>query len=166
MWASMSTWPSPSSMATAVTSPSAPNLTRESRFSTVASFADMARSFHYPTVGGEAFQAHGAARMQLVRADAHPRAQPVLGTVREAGGGVHHQGGAVHARQEGLLNLGRFRKHGVRMAGAVLVDVVHGLVPPVHHLDRKLEIQVFLVPVRLHGGLDARMQVADELIPP
>src|SRR3954469_9036658 len=88
IWASMTTSPSRSSTATAVTRPSGPNLTAPSRASasgvTAGLPADMAGPFHFPTVGGEAFQAHGAARVQLVGADAHLGAQAVLGAVGEA----------------------------------------------------------------------------------
>src|SRR3954466_13787986 len=109
MCASMTTSPSRSSTATAVTRPSGPNLTAARRASaagvTAGVLTDMAFPFHDPAVGRQGFQAHGAGGVQLVGADPHLGAQAVFRPVREARGGVHHHGREIHAVEEGLLDL-------------------------------------------------------------
>src|SRR3954471_5213513 len=65
-----------------------------------SSAADFAVSEDYPLEGRQALQAHRAARMELVGADADFRAQPVLEAIGEAGAGIHHHAGRIHLAQE------------------------------------------------------------------
>src|SRR6185436_7462221 len=162
MCASMSTAPSLSSTATAVTRPSGPSLTCVSSAS--RSGTDMALPFHDPAIGGEALEAHGAARVQLVGGDADFRAEAVLAAVREARGGVDHQRGAVDAGQESLLRRRGFGDDGVSVVGAVLVDVRYRAGDAVDHLHGQDEIEVFLVPIGLGGGLHGGNQGAHGLV--
>ena len=90
--------------------------------------------------------------------------EPVFGAVREAGGGVDHGGGAVDAVHESLLHLGGLGQHGVGVAGAVAVDVIHGAGDAVHHAHGEDEIEVFLVPVGLDGGLHGRVDGPDHAV--
>ena len=75
-------------------------------------------------VGGEFFQAHGAAGVQFVGADADFGPHTEFGAVSESRRGVHVDRRGIDPLQEGLLGLFRLGENGVGMLGAKVVDVV------------------------------------------
>ncbi len=77
-------------------------------------------------VGGEFAEAHGAAGVELVGADADFRSEAVFFSVAEAGGAVVVDAGAVYTALEGFGMPGIFGDDGVAVVGAVAVDVVDG----------------------------------------
>src|SRR5580658_7901861 len=62
--------------------------------------ANLARAGHEPLVAAKLAQAHRAARMQAVRADADLRAEPEFKAVVEAGARVPEDSRAVDPREE------------------------------------------------------------------
>src|SRR5207248_10818858 len=117
-----------------------------------------------PLVGRQVGGPHWAAGVELVGADADLGAQAVLTAIGEAGAGVHHHAGAVHAFHELVGGLGRLGQDRVGVAAAVLVDVVHGFVQRVHHLHRDFERQVLRGPVGFAGGLGGGVEGAGALV--
>ncbi len=117
----------------------------------VRSCADVALAEHHPLERGESLDAHRAARMEFVGADADLGAQAVLEAVGETGAGIHHHAGRVHFAQEALGMHVVPRKDGVGVVAAVAVDVADRLVQAVHHLDADDGCEVLLGPVLLGG---------------
>src|SRR3989338_10463474 len=83
-------------------------------------------------VRGEFLQAHRAARVQAVRADADLRTQPELVAVREPGGGIDEHRGRVHRLREPGGVAGVLRDDRIRMRRAVPADVVDRLLEGIH----------------------------------
>jgi hypothetical protein len=109
------------------------------------------------------------ARMDLVRADAHLRAEPEAHPVRHARRRVPEHARRVDARQELLRERRRRRQDRVRVVRAVRVDVRDGGRQRRHGLDRQHEREVLRVEVAavaLVGGLqdggEGRGEVARE----
>mmetsp|Transcript_6822 Transcript_6822/g.19668 ORF Transcript_6822/g.19668 Transcript_6822/m.19668 type:complete len:436 (-) Transcript_6822:1878-3185(-) len=115
---------------------------------------------HEEAGGHEALYPHGAPRVDAGCADAHLGAQPITEAVGEAGGGVPVHAGAVHLAQEILGCLLVVCDNGIGVGGAVLMNVVDGLLHAVHQLqgERRGAILVLgrrrrLQPQSLHRPL-------------
>ncbi len=80
---------------------------------------------HDVLLRGEAFEAHRAARVQLVGGDADLRAEAVLEAVGEARRGVHHHRARIDFAQETLRVRVVLGDDGVGVRRAVLGDVLH-----------------------------------------
>ena len=107
-----------------------------------------------PFVGGQFGQPHGATRMKFLRADGHFRPQPELPAIVEAGTGIHKHRRGVDLVDEmgGVVPI--VGENGVRMFGAVFVDVVNGFVQPGNDLDAENEGQPLLIEVVGASGQD------------
>ena len=108
--------------------------------------------------GQEALQSHGAAGVELARADADLRPEAVAVAVGEAGGGVVVDAGGVDFPQEALGGLRVLGDDALRVARAVGVDVGDGRVQVVDDLHGEDELAVLRVPVRVRGRRQVRQQ--------
>ena len=106
--------------------------------------------------------------MHLLRGDADFGAQAEFATVREPGGRIPIDRRRIHGCKE-LLRIHLILRHdALRMARAVRVDVLYGLVFVLHRLDADDEVQVLRVPIpircRQHGYAARRARIAHDLI--
>src|SRR5437016_620920 len=118
---------------------------------------------HHPLIGGQVGRAHGAAGVELVGADADFGAEAIFAAVGEAGAGVDHDAGAVHALDELVGGLGRGGEDRVGVAAAVVVDVVDRFVQGIDHLHRDDQREVFRGPISFTGGLGGGVERAGAL---
>src|SRR3954467_2810342 len=88
-----------------------------------ASSPDLALPEHHVLERGEAFDAHRAPGMELVRADADFGTHPELEAVREAGARIDHHAGRVSLAQETLGVHVVARDDGVGVVARIAVDV-------------------------------------------
>lgn len=96
----------------------------------------------HPLGGEEALHADGAAGVDAARADAHLGSEAEAEAVSEPGAGVVEDAGAVHVALE-LLGGGLVLSDDhFRVATAEGVDVAHGLLDALDHLDGALEVRV------------------------
>src|SRR5438132_1188506 len=114
---------------------------------------DLAAAEHDVLLRGEALQAHGPSRVQLVGRDADLRAEAVFEAVGEARGSVHQYGARIHLAQEAPGARFVFGDDGVGMLRAVLAYVLDRLFQILHHAHREDGREVLGVPVLLRGGL-------------
>ena len=74
--------------------------------------------------------------MKLLGADANFRTQSKLGAVGESGAGIDEHRSSVHLIEEaqrGRIVLGNYS---LGVAGPLCLDVAHGIVKGIDHLDR------------------------------
>src|SRR5690348_5768493 len=79
-------------------------------------------------LAGQPFQSYRAASMELIGGDTDFRSEAILEPVREAGGGIHHDGTGIHFAQEAACVAVILGNDGIRVLGAVNRDVLDGLI--------------------------------------
>lgn len=98
-------------------------------------------------VGGEAFEADGAAGVDLGCADAYLGSKAKAEAVGEAGAGIEEDGGGVDLVEEAGGGGGVGGADGFGVGGAIAVNVVDGVVEGGDDADGEGEVAVFGVPV-------------------
>src|SRR6478735_12073969 len=115
---------------------------------------DLTRTADNVLVGRQLLEAHGAAGVELVGADADLGAEAELVAVVEARRGVPEHDGAVDAVEEFLRDGGVLRHDRVRVVRAMGLDVLDGGIDPVDDPHREDEVEEFGAVVRLGGRGD------------
>lgn len=128
---------------------------------------DLAVAPELVLVDHEALKPDGAARVDLVGADADLGAEAVAHAVGHAGGRVPVDAGGVDAGHEALGEVLLRRQDRVRVLRPVRVDVGHGLVEIAHRFDRQRRPQELRVVVHVPrvldpGGVVGRRELARE----
>ena len=97
-----------------------------------------------PLGGQESLDPHGAAGVDPAGGDADLGAESETVAVGHPAGAVGEDAGRVDGVEEGLLGVGVLRDDHVGVGGAVLVDVVDGIVDVLDQLDRALHVTVLV----------------------
>ena len=103
-------------------------------------------------VAAQLGQAHGAAGMQFLGADAHFAPQAKLSAIGKAGGGVDIHGGAVHTGGKAVCGSIVRRDDGLTVVGGMAGNVGNGSVYIIHHGNGQDVVQKFSVKILLAGG--------------
>ena len=103
-------------------------------------------------VAAQLGQAHGAAGMQLLGADAHFAPQAKLSAIGKAGGGVDIHGGAVHTGDKAVCGGIVRRDDGLTVVGGMAGNVGNGSIHIIHHGNGQDVVQKFSVKLLLAGG--------------
>lgn len=105
-----------------------------------------------PFISCQFSQPHRAASVELLGANRHLGSQAELTAVVKTGAGVDKHGRGVDLVDEAGGVVPIVGEDGVRMFGAVLVDVVNGFAQPGNDFDAEDEGQPFLVEIIWASG--------------
>src|SRR5579872_842833 len=107
-------------------------------------------------VGGELFEADGAARVELLGANADLRAKAELVAVRETRRGVHEDARRVDFASKSLRRPVIAGDDRLRVAGAISLDVIKRLIQRIDYADREYRAEELGREVLLGGGCGGR----------
>ena len=102
---------------------------------------------HHKLLAGEPFQTHRAAHMQLVIADADFSAQPILKTVCQSRGGIHHHRTRINLTQKTPRAGEIFGNNRIGVCRAVGLNMIYRLIQTRHHTYRQNRREIFGLPV-------------------
>src|SRR5690606_27754933 len=114
---------------------------------------DMAVTEHDPFLAGQALEADRAAGVDAVGGNADLGAEAILEAVSKPRRGIDHHRAGIDLGEETSRPRPVLGDDALGVAGAVLADVVHGVVDIGDDFYRQDRRQVFLAPVVLAGDL-------------